>query len=151
MLFVGTSIIHPSTEGVFLLCNILDLLIYSSLFCFSLSRSKFLLIYGFPENCHPNSSVCFYFKSFTLFWVWNIFICFCQFFTFSAPMATFRKFACRHGLRIADRRKKESRWHTTDTAATKRAFQMITDQSISLLRFRPSHLFRRISVQTDTQ
>ena len=28
MLFVGTSIIHPSTEGVFLLCNILDLLIY---------------------------------------------------------------------------------------------------------------------------
>lgn len=29
MLFVGTSIIHPSTEGVFLLCNILDLLIYS--------------------------------------------------------------------------------------------------------------------------
>ena len=37
MLFVGTSIIHPSTEGVFLLCNILDLLIYSlSLFCFSL-------------------------------------------------------------------------------------------------------------------
>ena len=32
MLFVGTSIIHPSTEGVFLLCNILDLLIYSYLF-----------------------------------------------------------------------------------------------------------------------
>ena len=30
MLFVGTSIIHPSTEGVFLLCNILDLLIYSN-------------------------------------------------------------------------------------------------------------------------
>ena len=29
MLFVGTSIIHHSTEGVFLLCNILDLLIYS--------------------------------------------------------------------------------------------------------------------------
>ena len=29
MLFVGTSIIHPSTDGVFLLCNILDLLIYS--------------------------------------------------------------------------------------------------------------------------
>ena len=28
MLFVGSSIIHPSTEGVFLLCNILDLLIY---------------------------------------------------------------------------------------------------------------------------
>lgn len=32
MLFVGTSIIHPSTEGVFLLCNILDLLIYSFIF-----------------------------------------------------------------------------------------------------------------------
>ena len=32
MLFVGTSIIHPSTEGVFLLCNILDLLIYRLLF-----------------------------------------------------------------------------------------------------------------------
>ena len=31
MLFVGTSIIHPSTEGVFLLCNILDLLIYSKI------------------------------------------------------------------------------------------------------------------------
>ena len=31
MLFVGTSIIHPSTEGVFLLCNILDLLIYSNI------------------------------------------------------------------------------------------------------------------------
>ena len=29
ILYVGTSIIHPSTEGVFLLCNILDLLIYS--------------------------------------------------------------------------------------------------------------------------
>ena len=34
MLFVGTSIIHPSTEGVFLLCNILDLLIYSLLLQF---------------------------------------------------------------------------------------------------------------------
>ena len=34
MLFVGTSIIHPSTEGVFLLCNILDLLIYSSMLFF---------------------------------------------------------------------------------------------------------------------
>ena len=32
MLFVGTSIIHPSTEGVFLLCNILDLLIYRTHF-----------------------------------------------------------------------------------------------------------------------
>lgn len=32
MLFVGTSIIHHSTEGIFILCNIWDLLIYSSLF-----------------------------------------------------------------------------------------------------------------------
>lgn len=46
MLFVGTSIIHPSTEGVFLLCNILDLLIYSyqrqieELGDFVLSRTK---------------------------------------------------------------------------------------------------------------
>ena len=39
MLFVGTSIIHPSTEGVFLLCNILDLLIYS-----------LLLNLGFPKD-----------------------------------------------------------------------------------------------------
>ena len=37
MLFVGTSIIHPSTEGVFLLCNILDLLIYSTYFNESIS------------------------------------------------------------------------------------------------------------------
>ena len=37
MLFVGTSIIHPSTEGVFLLCNILDLLIYSFLLVFGLT------------------------------------------------------------------------------------------------------------------
>ena len=29
MLFIGTSIIHHSSEGVFILCNILDLLIYS--------------------------------------------------------------------------------------------------------------------------
>ena len=29
MLFVGTSIIHHSTEGIFILCNIWDLLIYS--------------------------------------------------------------------------------------------------------------------------
>lgn len=28
MLFVGTSIIHHSTEGIFILCNIWDLLIY---------------------------------------------------------------------------------------------------------------------------
>ena len=29
MLFVDTSIIHHSSEGVLILCNILDLLIYS--------------------------------------------------------------------------------------------------------------------------
>lgn len=29
MLFVDTSIIHYSSEGVLILCNILDLLIYS--------------------------------------------------------------------------------------------------------------------------
>ena len=39
MLFVGTSIIHPSTEGVFLLCNILDLLIYSK----KLKKQRFTL------------------------------------------------------------------------------------------------------------
>lgn len=49
MLFVGTSIIHPSTEGVFLLCNILDLLIYSfeyTLFCITLVDGKGALLEG---------------------------------------------------------------------------------------------------------
>ena len=41
MLFVGTSIIHPSTEGVFLLCNILDLLIYSYI-NYLLRREKYM-------------------------------------------------------------------------------------------------------------
>lgn len=48
MLFVGTSIIHPSTEGVFLLCNILDLLIYSSEFFYApaqIFRDEILLFY----------------------------------------------------------------------------------------------------------
>ena len=40
MLFVGTSIIHPSTEGVFLLCNILDLLIYSFIFILTIFSKK---------------------------------------------------------------------------------------------------------------
>ena len=44
MLFVGTSIIHPSTEGVFLLCNILDLLIYR--FQYSGSVPDYLLWNG---------------------------------------------------------------------------------------------------------
>ena len=43
MLFVGTSIIHPSTEGVFLLCNILDLLIY---------RKEFKYVVTDPEGIH---------------------------------------------------------------------------------------------------
>lgn len=48
MLFVGTSIIHPSTEGVFLLCNILDLLIYRYKFDFPtmlISLACFITIY----------------------------------------------------------------------------------------------------------
>jgi len=40
MLFVGTSIIHPSTEGVFLLCNILDLLIYRYIIFFVLCEQE---------------------------------------------------------------------------------------------------------------
>ena len=40
MLFVGTSIIHPSTEGVFLLCNILDLLIYSKKYGYLEKKSE---------------------------------------------------------------------------------------------------------------
>ena len=40
MLFVGTSIIHPSTEGVFLLCNILDLLIYRLKVVFEILDNK---------------------------------------------------------------------------------------------------------------
>lgn len=37
MLFVGTSIIHHSTEGIFILCNIWDLLIYSTYHTFYMS------------------------------------------------------------------------------------------------------------------
>ena len=44
MLFVGTSIIHPSTEGVFLLCNILDLLIYSFYNSFAVTEKKIAFI-----------------------------------------------------------------------------------------------------------
>lgn len=43
MLFVGTSIIHHSTEGIFILCNIWDLLIYSNY----LILQK-LLLFPFP-------------------------------------------------------------------------------------------------------
>jgi len=46
-LFVGTSIIHPSTEGVFLLCNILDLLIYSLILCILSTYIDFF--YLFPH------------------------------------------------------------------------------------------------------
>ena len=49
MLFVGTSIIHPSTEGVFLLCNILDLLIYSSYLKCQYNKTEIL------EQVLPNS------------------------------------------------------------------------------------------------
>ena len=44
MLFVGTSIIHPSTEGVFLLCNILDLLIYSKVVVIPSSIHEMLIL-----------------------------------------------------------------------------------------------------------
>ena len=47
MLFVGTSIIHPSTEGVFLLCNILDLLIYSFFVFFDTYTFSMLCFYKF--------------------------------------------------------------------------------------------------------
>ena len=58
MLFVGTSIIHPSTEGVFLLCNILDLLIYSLQFIFSYIlrfSSKAAEKSGFRANSAPET------------------------------------------------------------------------------------------------
>ena len=50
MLFVGTSIIHPSTEGVFLLCNILDLLIYS-MKRFSSTTLKTAFVKSIPIFC----------------------------------------------------------------------------------------------------
>ena len=50
MLFVGTSIIHPSTEGVFLLCNILDLLIYSTDNISVLVMFIFPFLYGIFAN-----------------------------------------------------------------------------------------------------
>ena len=39
MLFVGTSIIHHSTEGIFILCNIWDLLIYSFIYAILLNMT----------------------------------------------------------------------------------------------------------------
>ena len=53
MLFVGTSIIHPSTEGVFLLCNILDLLIYSMYLFEDAAKQKRATLF---EGCFQNSS-----------------------------------------------------------------------------------------------
>ena len=50
MLFVGTSIIHPSTEGVFLLCNILDLLIYRRKEEFERISKIFSLIQKTPSD-----------------------------------------------------------------------------------------------------
>ena len=54
MLFVGTSIIHHSTEGVFLLCNILDLLIYSYRKKFSILQKKFQTRSRISEACQPH-------------------------------------------------------------------------------------------------
>lgn len=54
MLFVGTSIIHPSTEGVFLLCNILDLLIYS------LENRMNQLVLQVTQKCNLRCSYCVY-------------------------------------------------------------------------------------------
>ena len=58
MLFVGTSIIHPSTEGVFLLCNILDLLIYSY-------KSKMTQEYLYPYISKT-------YKALVFIYVWNM-------------------------------------------------------------------------------
>ena len=63
MLFVGTSIIHPSTEGVFLLCNILDLLIYSLQLVgsaktgFSLSPNKILTPFHDGDDTQKSSDI----------------------------------------------------------------------------------------------
>lgn len=46
MLFVGTSIIHHSTEGIFILCNIWDLLIYSIIFKKQIKLFKYLINNG---------------------------------------------------------------------------------------------------------
>ena len=73
MLFVGTSIIHPSTEGVFLLCNILDLLIYSYklIFCFpKLVLSYHILFFVF---------LLFPYSFFSKYWLFlKIDFCFCH-------------------------------------------------------------------------
>ena len=53
MLFVGTSIIHPSTEGVFLLCNILDLLIYSLQIFFELMLRYHISVDQFLLDTQP--------------------------------------------------------------------------------------------------
>ena len=58
MLFVGTSIIHPSTEGVFLLCNILDLLIYSSMLFF-VTFIMILKLYLQQEKLSPYFNLIF--------------------------------------------------------------------------------------------
>lgn len=58
MLFVGTSIIHPSTEGVFLLCNILDLLIYR-INIINNASSKKLTIYSHIESIYSIATTSF--------------------------------------------------------------------------------------------
>ena len=51
MLFVDTSIIHYSSEGVLILCNILDLLIYSQKFK-GLLNGKKIDLYKIIKNEH---------------------------------------------------------------------------------------------------
>lgn len=46
MLFFGTSIIHHSTEGVFLLCNILDLLIHRFYIVFDFMMAVIMFLFG---------------------------------------------------------------------------------------------------------
>ena len=57
MLFFGTSIIHHSTEGVFLLCNILDLLIHRKYHKLSYFTGKFGGFLGeeLGESYPPNA------------------------------------------------------------------------------------------------
>ena len=62
MLFVGTSIIHPSTEGVFLLCNILDLLIYSMVIK-KVINNVLVAFFDIKKNTHNTKKVIFVYCS----------------------------------------------------------------------------------------
>ena len=55
MLLIGTSIIHHSTEGVFLLCNILDLLIYSYQFNIAITDDSNITVSVPEEGSLPAS------------------------------------------------------------------------------------------------